>query len=601
MRFLFFTAFITIGPVSGTPPTFKRMSQEEMDRITEKLAAARKALETKSISLKRSADSMELHIGNADCLLKVTLTRDEANTLLQMHRNNQLGGFTFIKPCIDPKGDGLDKGISNSYYTPKSYVGDASSAIYTGKGMECFHSDPPKRIGEYVYRGKDSEEHDPSMYTGGQWGKVLDLVGLRTHRVEIEVEDRSDGSTPQSTPIGVLARKYCFVVGNRAFQVRRLIAQHRGHTSDDDSNGASEAPVSVLVPVPASGPASSERYSWSDDLDDGIKGDSEVTKGIWKHTQEMLNNKKLESGWEISSAADSAEVTEKTYVLKPIDYTQDSTIFGTIVLVDPTFRVYKYTNNCSTIIIHCRGRNPCELPKEDLRDPLVDEFLIMNILGDSHSGYVAPIPYAYAISKKTPVSKDINDFANVAKTKSMTIQKTGYPGLKQCANNLGTFRGIEEDYVGIDISNHFASLLEAKVDEKTFMIEVIAVTRRMVGLMWRFHDLGFIHGDFHGGNGAFKERKADVSSYLALKDEMVLIDFGLSEFIPKEYGKDENKTRRETLEPVFLSPWHLGGYRIGRRDDLYRVLETTASLLVKFYYTREIRINSEAGREYDSL
>ena len=370
-------------------------------------------------------------------------------------------------------------------------------------------------------------------------------------------------------------------------QVRESIADNdQTGISYHASIGALEAPVSVSLPVPASEPASSERYSWSDKFDDGIMGDSKETIAIWKHTQEMLNNKNLEPGWEISSAGDSDKVTEESYVLERITNTQDSTIFRTIDEVGPTSRVFKYTNNCS-IIKYCLDRNKGDCDK-NLPDPLVNEFLIMNILGDSHSGYVAPIPYAYALSNKTPVS-----IAYVAKIKSRTIE-TNDRFLRICANNKGAFRGIEEDYVGIDILNHFASLSE--VDEKKFMIEVIAVTRRMVGLMWRFHDLGFIHGDFHGGNGAFKERKAEDSIYSALKDEMVLIDFGLSEFIPKEYGKDENKTRRETLEPSLLSPWHLQGHRIGRRDDLYRVLETTASLLVKFYYNKNLHGNFENVR-----
>jgi len=59
----------------------------------------------------------------------------------------------------------------------------------------------------------------------------------------------------------------------------------------------------------------------------------------------------------------------------------------------------------------------------------------------------------------------------------------------------------------------------------------------------------------------------------------VLIDFGFAEFIPQAYGTDEKIPRRETLNRLLLSPWHLEGYRIGRRDDLYRVMESTASLL----------------------
>jgi len=43
------------------------------------------------------------------------------------------------------------------------------------------------------------------------------------------------------------------------------------------------------------------------------------------------------------------------------------------------------------------------------------------------------------------------------------------------------------------------------------VFEAIAMTRRMLGLMWRSHDSGYIHGDFHESNGAFKENMADGS------------------------------------------------------------------------------------------
>jgi len=111
------------------------------------------------------------------------------------------------------------------------------------------------------------------------------------------------------------------------------------------------------------------------------------------------------------------------------------------------------------------------------------------------------------------------------------------------------------------------------------MIEAIAMTRQMVGLMWRFHDLGFIHGDFHEGNGAFKKNKKKGATYSALKDRMVLIDFGFAEFIPRAFGVGWKYPMRPNLNPMYLSPWHLDGFRIGRRDDLYRVLQTTAFLL----------------------
>jgi len=112
--------------------------------------------------------------------------------------------------------------------------------------------------------------------------------------------------------------------------------------------------------------------------------------------------------------------------------------------------------------------------------------------------------------------------------------------------------------------------------------------------MWRFHDLGFIHGDFHYGNGAFKKIKQD-EPYSVFRDPMTLIDFGYAQFIPQDYGGDENRAKSESLDEAHLSPWNLEHKRLGRRDDLYRVLQTAAWVL--YAYKNGEDLNSRF-REY---
>jgi len=298
------------------------------------------------------------------------------------------------------------------------------------------------------------------------------------------------------------------------------------------------------------------------------------------HTRELLDNKRLDSEWVIKDAKNLENVLGKEYKLEVITRTLDSVIFGAPAQGGSTSRVFKYTYNCSTMIKYwtdCytgKSDKKCQVPNRSLLDPLVDEYLIMNTLGVSHPeipDYVPPVPYAYALSKTSPVRAMIE----TAKIRSDVLEHEEYVGI--CDRMGVSFRGIEEDYVGIDIGDYFKRLRK-NLREITYMTEAIAVTRRMVGLMWRFHDLGFIHGDFHAGNGAFRVKKSS-GVYSALRDEMVLIDFGFAEFIPQAFGVGRKSPMRPNLNEAFLSPWHLGGYRIGRRDDLYRVMETTAKLL----------------------
>jgi len=535
-----------------------------------------------SMFLKRSDDKIELHISNDDCLLKITLTTPEADTLSQMAKKKNLDGFADIKPCIDPMTDD-DKKISNSYdRRSRDHVGDVSSAKYAeyannaNKGMECFNTvnADTSRIGEYVYKVNGDVKYDPSKYTGGIWGSrkraFKSLVGLRNaENVEIPVLSTSD---PKIT--GLVARKYCFVVGNRAVKVRKLLYKDKALIeSVEKSRGALEASVS------------SNRYGWSGELALGIDGarstygDSKETIAIWKHTRTILNKNHLDSDWVINDAEHFENVGGKKYNLEWIVDTHDSVIFSGRAQGGSTTRVFKYTNNCSAkkkYLEDCttgQSNEECQEPIANVLDPLMDEFLIMNTLGAPYlevENYVPPVPFAYALSETFKVGTKIG----YAKIKSKSVVRWGR---KSCATSDGTLRGIEEDYVGIDMWTHYGRLLIFGQSQR-YMVEAIAMTRRMMGLVWRFHDLGFIHGDIHKNNAAFEEKKASGWSYSALRDKMVLIDFGYAEFIPQAYGTNEELPRREDLNASLLSPWHLMGSRIGRRDDLYRVMQITAFL-----------------------
>jgi len=471
---------------------------------------------TKSVTLQRSPDFMELYIENSHCTLKVTLTSDEADYVARMKKRDMELRFGAIEPCIDPRTN-EDFQIANASSPPSSEVDDVLEAIYTDNRMRCFNGNSSITIGEYVCNERCDDRYNPSKYTASMRGIIKrafsNLLGLRN---EIQLD-----STTDQAVTGRIARKYCYNVAHRANRVKNLIYEQ----------------------IPANA------------------NDSELAISIRVHTRDMMMTKQLDSQWKINTAEYTEEVNGEKYALQPIAYTNNSVIFGALSQDGSRSRVFKYSKNCA-----------------GLPDPLEFEFRIMNTVGAPHpeiAGFVAPIPYAYALSGTVEISGMIGN----AKLGSESLQHE--EKVPSCFSQSSIFlRGIEEDYVGIDIVEHFNRLLGLEpLDERQYMIEAIAMTRRMLGLMWRFHDLGFIHGDFHNGNGAFKEKKAEGEMYSALTDEMVLIDFGYAQFIPNGLRTNERLQREPDLNASLLSPWHLEGFRIGRRDDLYRVLETTAFLL----------------------
>jgi hypothetical protein len=91
-----------------------------------------------------------------------------------------------------------------------------------------------------------------------------------------------------------------------------------------------------------------------------------------------------------------------------------------------------------------------------------------------------------------------------------------------------------------------------------------------------------VHGDIHWGNIGFKS-DPDLSFDPAVLEsfELSLIDFGTSKFFPLEMGKADLVKRGifGDLAAPLLSPFQLQGYRIGRRDDVYRLFESFTNLL----------------------
>ena len=119
-----------------------------------------------------------------------------------------------------------------------------------------------------------------------------------------------------------------------------------------------------------------------------------------------------------------------------------------------------------------------------------------------------------------------------------------------------------------------------KVSKELIILE-IKIAKKAFQLVRGLHKLGFVHGDFHSGNIAFRNPNLsfeDIGKDMDSLDEMILIDFGLAKEFRYDAGSslEESDASIKDLNPILLSPWQLLGQRRSPRDDVFRVLEALA-------------------------
>ena len=114
----------------------------------------------------------------------------------------------------------------------------------------------------------------------------------------------------------------------------------------------------------------------------------------------------------------------------------------------------------------------------------------------------------------------------------------------------------------------------------------VTLAIRVIQMLQTIHELGVVHGDIHGGNILFR-KPSDGPENVAMNDtDLVFIDFEFAVFFPEEIGTGVTRYRLNRLSRKLLSHWHLDGFRIGRRDDVFRALEWLANVLSQgVYYT----------------
>jgi serine/threonine protein kinase len=136
-----------------------------------------------------------------------------------------------------------------------------------------------------------------------------------------------------------------------------------------------------------------------------------------------------------------------------------------------------------------------------------------------------------------------------------------------CMDQKAIMRALVQDKIFSSVLSHSSQKTKADIEGIRFIIRSGLETVRMLRVL---HDNGFIHGDIHSGNVALKDDTGRRFS---------LIDFGLAKFFPVEIGTPDVLPGPITVAASLLSPWHLRGHRLGRRDDVFRAIEMVAFLL----------------------
>jgi hypothetical protein len=317
----------------------------------------------------------------------------------------------------------------------------------------------------------------------------------------------------------------------------------------------------------------------------------------WYKTESWILSKTggVGPGWVVSEEVGQQTVAGKTYNLQHLTTTlSGSTIWYATNSEDR--KVMKVSHNCIVFLLNANCRTQLQQPEFCKSDPIMDEFKIMNTLGSLPN---AVVPNAQTVSVSSMLTKIPPPEFLAVKVFGRKAEESQnqWKGCSRYEKYGASYRAILEDLVGPDFNAVANAKKGAFWGQKDFALkyfqELVMMTRRTIGLLWRFHDLGFIHGDVHGGNVAFKFKRdavdpatgrAVASEYSALTDEMVLIDFGLSRFFPDDFDKPEDETAENSnVSELPLSHWQLQGKRMGRRDDLARAMSVLDSYITDFF------------------
>ena len=218
--------------------------------------------------------------------------------------------------------------------------------------------------------------------------------------------------------------------------------------------------------------------------------------------------------------------------------------------------VVKHANNCPEVVT--RGRKA--------RSLLVIEAVFMHVLSPFK---LAPDPLF--LSRPT-VLQSVTGLP--ARVQSPYLLANSM----HCLTMNTETRYLIEEKAGVDLFVYFDHL-----QNTTGWLEVaeraVGIAIRIVEMLKSLHRLGMVHGDIHGGNVLFKSPYSSPDQVPLTDSELVFVDFEYALFYPPTMGRPVEDTDRRSMTPVWLSPWQLLRQRLGRRDDVYRVMDWLADTL----------------------
>ena len=232
-------------------------------------------------------------------------------------------------------------------------------------------------------------------------------------------------------------------------------------------------------------------------------------------------------------------------------------------------------------------------------DILIDEFVISKILSP-----LDICPKVYFLSRAVEFPKTIftvkTNFGLLEKSAANTIRN-------QCIDSSSSIRLIVEEAIGsfLDrcLSNNRSSS-SLSYPAKQFGQFAVRAFKQIIKLLRRMHTAGFIHGDIHLGNIGFRGvmQGCDFDN----PEDLLLIDFGMSEFFPQDLDKEKlvGPGLFKRYNPALLSPFELAGFRRGRRDDIYRAFDVFMNILTRnkiYGFYQDIVKNHKLDHEQMSL
>lgn len=259
-------------------------------------------------------------------------------------------------------------------------------------------------------------------------------------------------------------------------------------------------------------------------------------------------------GWRISSPHDGCGSTEfdrkSNAVFQLVPDKSDS------VTLSSTFLAAKCSASCHDIPpnVMIKYTNTCH--EEAGLDALISEYAITRSLMEQ-SLDVAPKVF----SLSAPAIPSAYEWREDNRLHSSYVEDHA----PSCAERRSSVRGlVMERYTTLD------DLFRQGQTRDTKMQLVIDYAIETIRRLDELHGAGFIHGQISSQTVALRDSDSRI----------VLVDFSHARFYPSEIGTVG------TIPYVVgvssqkrLSPWHIEGFRIGRRDDVYRVIEIIADLL----------------------